>query len=398
MYLAPINYDRFFERVFRDLKISKQFLEDLLNVTIEEITYLARKNKITDDSAFIEFDFRCKINGQYVIIDMQQFYKQDVIKRFFLYFCNNTTLQLENIPPIAIPAPNGKVYKTKNYHFLEPSIVLVWMVDDVLGYEEDMAAFSIFPEILNDFIRNEALWATNNLPELLKERTAVNKTKGLDFLPKNRLIYLFQPNIVKNEAKMALYHKWFEFAALTQNPNNQESDFESFKKIPIFNDIMEKLRTTTLSHDDFQYLTDQVEYDKLVGAYDEKIRKEGYEGGWEDALRKYEPMLLMLRQAEIDKKRAEQEKKRIEQEKQQAEQEKQQVEQEKQQVEQEKQQVEQEKQQVEQELLSKQLKMIKKCLKRGDSHEEITDFLEIDMLTLQRFLELIEKEETKKES
>ena len=317
-----------------------------------------------------------------VSIDMQQFYKQDVIKRFFLYFCNNTTLQLENIPPIAIPAPNGKVYKTKNYHFLEPSIVLVWMVDDVLGYEEDMAAFSIFPEILNDFIRNEALWATNNLPELLKERAAVlknmnNKTKGLDFLPKNRLIYLFQPNIVKNEAKMALYHKWFEFAALTQNPNNQESDFESFKKIPIFNDIMEKLRTTTLSHDDFQYLTDQAEYDKLVGAYDEKIRKEGYEGGWEDALRKYEPMLLMLRQAEIDKKRAEQEKKRIEQEKQQA---------------------EQEKQQVEQELLSKQLKMIKKCLKRGDSHEEITDFLEIDMLTLQRFLELIEKEETKKES
>lgn len=385
MYLAPINYDRFFERVFRDLKISKQFLEDLLNVKIEEIQYLARKNKITDDAAFIEFDFRCKINGQYVIIDMQQFYKQDVIKRFFMYFCNNTTLQLENIPPIAIPVLNGKVYKTKNYHFLEPSIVLVWMVDDVLGFQDDMAAFSVFPETLHDFIRNESLWATNNLTELLKQRLEVlkkldNNTKGLDFLPKNRLIYLFQPNIVKNEAKMTEYHKWFEFAAKTQNPDNQESDFESFKKIPIFNDIMEKLRTTTLSHDDFQYLTDQAEYDKLVGAYDEKIRQEGYEGGyqggWEDALKKYEPMLLMLRQAEIDKKRAEQEKQRIEQEKQQA---------------------EQEKQQVEQELLSKQLKMIKKCLKRGDSHEEIIDFLEIDMPALQRFLELIEKKEEKKE-
>ena len=37
MYLAPINYDRFFERVFRDIKIAKQFLEDLLNINIDTL-------------------------------------------------------------------------------------------------------------------------------------------------------------------------------------------------------------------------------------------------------------------------------------------------------------------------------------------------------------------------
>ena len=104
MYLAPINYDRFFERVFSDLNIAKQFLEALLGVQIETIELLARKNKITDAAAFTEFDFRCKIDGQYVIIEMQQAYKQDVVKRFFLYFCNNTSLQLENLPIVNIPS------------------------------------------------------------------------------------------------------------------------------------------------------------------------------------------------------------------------------------------------------------------------------------------------------
>ena len=121
---------------------------------------------------------------------MQQWYKQDVVKRFFLYFCNNTSLQLENIPVMNVPAQStGIVYKTKNYNLLEPSLTVIWMASDTLGFTDDIMAFSIFPEILHDFIRNEALWATNNLPNLLKERLDVlkrlnNNTKGLDFLRK----------------------------------------------------------------------------------------------------------------------------------------------------------------------------------------------------------------------
>jgi hypothetical protein len=98
MYLAPFNYDRFFERVFKHTHIAKRFLEDMLDVEIEEIEPLPRKNKITDDAAFVEFDYRCKIKGNYVIVDMQQWYKQDVVKRFYLYFCNNTSLQLKKNP------------------------------------------------------------------------------------------------------------------------------------------------------------------------------------------------------------------------------------------------------------------------------------------------------------
>ena len=92
MYLAPLNYNRFFERVFRETQIAKHFLEDFLNVEITSIEQLPRKHQITDDAALVEFDYRCKINDEFVIFDMQQWYKGDVVKRFYLYFCNNTSL------------------------------------------------------------------------------------------------------------------------------------------------------------------------------------------------------------------------------------------------------------------------------------------------------------------
>ena len=85
MYLAPLNYDRFFKKVFSDLNIAKRFLEDFLDVTIQSIEALKENHKITDDASVVEFDFRCKIEGQYIIIDMQQWYKPDVVQRFYLY-------------------------------------------------------------------------------------------------------------------------------------------------------------------------------------------------------------------------------------------------------------------------------------------------------------------------
>ena len=229
---------------------------------------------------------------------------------------------------------------------------------------------------------------------------------------KNRLIYAFQANIVKNkEQMMTKYYKWFEFAAKTQNPNNKESDFESFKNEPVFSHIMEKLRTTTLSEDDFQYIADRAEYERGVAVYDEKIRQEARQGAWDEAMLKYEPIILMLRQAEKDKLQAEkeklqaqqkveQEKQKAEQEKQKAKQEKQKAEQEKQKAEQEKQKAEQEKQKAEQEKQKAErvlILMIRKSLKRGDSVEDITELLEIDAPTMERFLEQIKKEDKEKD-
>ncbi len=351
MYLAPINYDRFFERVFRDIKVAKQFLEDFLNVEIEFIEYLPRKNKITDDAAFVEFDFRCKINGKFVIIDMQQWYKQDVIKRFFMYFCNNTTLQLENIPPMSLPAPGGKEYKTKNYSFLQPSITVVWMAHDTLGFEDDIVSFSMFPEMLNDFLRNDKIWATKNIGELLKLRAELlkkldNNKKGIDFLTENRLIYAFQPNIIKNRALMNKYFRWFDFAERTRNEDNTKEDFEVFTNIPIFADIMEKLIVSKLEQDDFQYITDYPAYERRLAVYNDKI----YQEAWGEAMLKYEPIVLMLKH---DQQKAEAEK-----------------------------------QKAEQIIIS----TIKKCLKRGDLVEDIADLLTLDITMLNVFLKRIAEE------
>ena len=85
MYLAPLNYDRFFKKVFSDLKIAKAFLEAFLDIKIESIERIKEKHKITDDAAFVEFDFRCKVRGQYIIIDMQQWYKAFVVNSFTFF-------------------------------------------------------------------------------------------------------------------------------------------------------------------------------------------------------------------------------------------------------------------------------------------------------------------------
>jgi hypothetical protein len=63
MYLAPLNYDRFFKKVFSDINTAKQFLEDVLEVNITSITPLPLKHKITDNSTAVEFDYRCEIDG-----------------------------------------------------------------------------------------------------------------------------------------------------------------------------------------------------------------------------------------------------------------------------------------------------------------------------------------------
>lgn len=45
MYLAPLNADRFFKKVFSDNRISKRFLEDFLEIEIESIELLSNQHK-----------------------------------------------------------------------------------------------------------------------------------------------------------------------------------------------------------------------------------------------------------------------------------------------------------------------------------------------------------------
>ena len=133
MYLAPLNYDRFFKRVFSHDHIMQRFLEDLLQVKIEDFKKLPEENRITDDAAKVVFDYRCKINGQYVTIDMQQWHKTDVVKRFYLYHAVNTALQMETMQNKTIFTKSGFKITTKDYNELAPVLTVIWMVDDILN-------------------------------------------------------------------------------------------------------------------------------------------------------------------------------------------------------------------------------------------------------------------------
>jgi len=80
MYLAPLNYYRFYKRVFSLTHIAKRFLEDFLGQTIDHIEPLEVHHSVTNDDSKIEFDFHCTIGNSEVIIDMQQWYKKRFLR------------------------------------------------------------------------------------------------------------------------------------------------------------------------------------------------------------------------------------------------------------------------------------------------------------------------------
>jgi hypothetical protein len=223
-----------------------------------------------------------------VIIDMQQWYKQDIVKRFYLYHALNTGLQLESLPPQSIllgeidDRRNKKRKKIKNYGALEPVITLIWMVTDSLMFDRDYVSFVMTPELVMDFIKNDRLWERGEIVDLLNERNRLldlirNETKELDFLPKNRLVFIFQKNIVKNKT-IKKYERWFEFAEKTKNADNKEEDFREYKGDEIFSEMMMRLRKDNLTEDDFLYINKETEiWDEV-----ELLEKNMYEGGRKD--------------------------------------------------------------------------------------------------------------------
>ncbi len=272
MYVASLNLDLFFKKVFSNKRIAKKFLEDILNLQIAEIKILSTDYRISDEAVIVKFDFRCKIHGKYVVIEMQQRYKIDVIKRFYLYHIVSTAVQLETLKPITVTKLNGETYTEKNYSGLRPVITLIWMVDDVLGFEEDYIAFTTLPEVAKDFITDADLWE-KPLESILEEREKTlkiiqNDTKGLDFFAQNRLIYIFQKNIVKNKRINSPYYKWFDFANISRNSDNKEGDFLKFKEDKDMAEVINRLRKDKLSPDEFKYVSDLMNYEILLKRMD----------------------------------------------------------------------------------------------------------------------------------
>lgn len=306
MYLAPINYDRFFRKVFCDLETSRRFLQDVLERPIESIEPLERRHRLTDSSAQVEFDFRCGLSNGPVIVDMQQWYKPDVAQRFYLYHAVNGALQLERIPGAAIllgshgdddqTHPHGRrVRQSKDYRAIEPVITLIWMVDDNLGYEDDYVSFALQPHQVEGFIRDCEIWRDGDIKRLLLERDRViealdNRKREMGFLARNRLVFLFQKNIVRRiKATSAVegrrYEAWFDFAERTHDPGNREEDFAKFREDERFGEPIRRLMTEGLQQDDFAYIDSESELWDEVRRYERGIYEMGESDGQEKGRR-----------------------------------------------------------------------------------------------------------------
>jgi hypothetical protein len=293
MYLAPLNYDRYFKKVFSDTGIARRFLEDFFDTRIDSIELLTTQHKLTDDAVAVEFDFRCRIGEQFVIIDMQQWYKPDIVHRFYTYHCINTALQLENMPLKSMYLEHKKERKLKDYSELMPVVTLIWMVDDVLNFRDDYVSYTMTPEIVTEFVGNNLLWQNQDMTELLKNREPAlrqlgNKTKKLDFLRKNKLIYAFQKNIVRNK-RYSKYYRWFELAEKTKNRLNEKSDFLEFAEDEIFAEIIRRISRETLKEEDYTYIDDYEKFIERVRRYDKGVfddgREEGREKGREEGIK-----------------------------------------------------------------------------------------------------------------
>jgi len=283
MYLAPLNYDRYFKKVFSDTRIAKRFLEDFFDITIDKLEILPTKHKITDNSTAVEFDFRCKIKDSFIIIDMQQWFKTDIVKRFYMYHSMNTVLQLEKIPDKSIDLEENKKRDIKDYDKLIPVITLIWLADDNLNFKEDFVSYTMTSDTLNDFIRNKNLWKKENILEIISERNKCleiidNRTKKLDFLQKNKLIYAFQPNIVKNQ-KYSKYFDWFELADKTRNKLNEKGWFDKYLKDDIFAEIIKRINTETFEQADWDYINNQEDFIEKVKRFEQVFIDEGVEQG-----------------------------------------------------------------------------------------------------------------------
>ena len=145
MYLAPLTYNYFFQKAFSNPDIMKNFLEDLLEATITELVVLPQKHKLTDKSYYVIFDYRCKIDSKDTVVEMQQGYKKDVVKRFYLYQGVGVALQLENLP---VKEVKGSGRKIRDYSGVVPVLTIVWMADDTFKTKENLLNYRLFPTAL----------------------------------------------------------------------------------------------------------------------------------------------------------------------------------------------------------------------------------------------------------
>jgi hypothetical protein len=226
---------------------------------------------------------------------MQQWYKTDVVKRFYLYHAMQSVLQLENISEKILLGkkewnqnPIPEKIKTKNYREIQPVITIVWFVQETLGFKD-------IPYV-NYILQTEELDKLINIPDIEKkskkelveeikkiQEVSQNNTKELDFLKKNKLAFYFQKNIIeieenKNKINKNLY-KWFQFAQRSLDKENQEEDFMEFQSEKHFNKLTQRLQFRFLDEEDKEYIIEEEEYTEMVKRYELELKEEGKKEG-----------------------------------------------------------------------------------------------------------------------
>jgi hypothetical protein len=139
------------------------------------------------------------------------------------------------------------------------------MVEDSLNFTNNFVSYIMLPEAVMHFIQHKEIWSNKNLVKILEEHKVVkemigNTTKDLDFLPQNRLIFMFQKNIIADTEKITKYHRWFRFANKTKKDDNSKEDFDEFIEDPIFAEMMRRLTIEVLSEEEIKYITDEAEF------------------------------------------------------------------------------------------------------------------------------------------
>ena len=124
--------------------------------------------------------------------------------------------------------------------------------------------------------------------ELLAERAKClgiidNRTRKLDFLQKNKLIYAFQPNIIRNK-KFSKYLPWFELADKTRNKLNEKSWFDEYLKDQIFVEIIKRINTETFVQSDWEYIDKNEDSREKAKRFEQVYIDEGIELGIEKGI------------------------------------------------------------------------------------------------------------------
>jgi hypothetical protein len=124
---------------------------------------------------------------------------------------------------------------------------------------------------------DDAIWRQDkeNILEARNKILSVADTikEKFGFHAQNRLIYVFQKNVVKNKSDKP-YVQWFEFAQKTLKDNNKESDFQSYLNNLIFSRMIQRLCTQGMKPDELRRMIGETAYAAAKQLYFDDLEKE----------------------------------------------------------------------------------------------------------------------------